>query len=201
MITQLRLGLLVAAMTLSAARPGMAEAQEQKDERKDEHSCDRAERILRLGHPDRKEAWAFALIVTCRNGASALASAWSPPPDDSAGLADLVNSSARLSDRRILDAAISAFNNATQAQWKRRLIVRTVLAQYAADLALTTSAWSDPENAGMGHYTDHSQANGEVPVTAVDRQRILAMFSAAAASDPDLLMRKVAAMIVRELSP
>ncbi len=164
-------------------------------------SCGRAEKILAKGHPEQKEAWAYSVIIRCSGGGATLATLWNPPPADSAGLAQLASASADLADRRVLDAALLAFSTTTLSQPTRRAAMVVSLAQYAPDLSISTSTWSDPEHAILASRSDYFQRPGDVPLVPADRDRIRAAFAVAAQTDPDPQIRRVAIRLVHDLVP
>jgi hypothetical protein len=123
--------------------------------------------------------------------------AWTPPPTDSASLARLVIASTLHSDRRLLDAAVAAFNNTTLAQNQRRAAMEIIVVQYAPTHAISGAFWNDPENSTLSAVSDLHQTVGDVPLTVADRRRALAAIRSAAVSDPDAHVRRVAARVVR----
>jgi len=180
---------------------GRAIAQDDRgDDNPQDHTCDKAARILAKGHPAKKEQWALGLMVKCAGGAAALAGLWSPLPTDSTALFALASSSRSVGDVRVLNAALAVVQNASISQATRRVAINVVLAEYAPAISLGNANWADPEHTSLGLLSDVYQRAGEQPVTAADRQRVVAAFVALSTAEPNPLLRRVAAMIARELN-
>ncbi len=190
--SQFQMIALALLMTLSA--PSVARAQE-------EMTCDKAARILAKGHPEKKEPWAFSVMMKCSGGAAALASLWTPPPADSTELDALVAASLRLADQRLLDSAVAAFRNTALPLATRRVLVNVILGEYQPGLSVSDVMWSEPEKWILSRRFDVTQHVGEFPIGDADRARIRALFTATATTDPDPLVRRVAARVAATLQP
>jgi|BarGraNGADG00212_1021973.scaffolds.fasta_scaffold18033_2 hypothetical protein len=181
---------------------GRAIAQDDpNDDNPQDHTCDKAAKILAKGHPAKKELWALGVMVKCAGGAAALAGAWSPVPTDSTELFVLADASRDVADVRVLNAALAAVQNASVPQTTRHIAIDVVLAQYGPMISLGAQNWTDD----TGRWTlamsqDYYQVTGEQPVTAADRQRIVAAFRTLSTTDPDPKIRRVAALVAQELS-
>lgn len=175
-------------------------AQDDDKEKDDaERTCAKAEKILKKGHPAKKEEWALFRIVTCGLGAASLAGAWAAPPSDTAQLKALELASMRVSDRRVLDATLRALENTSSVPAIRRAAMRVVFSQYAPAGVIGDEAWDLPAFGGLGYANHVFQRVGEMPITAEDRARILTAFRSTATVDPDPPVRKVAAWLLQWL--
>ncbi len=138
-------------------------------------------------------------MVKCGDGAAALASAWSPVPTDSMELFYLAAASRDVADVRVLNAALAAVQNASLPQSTRHIAINVVLSQYAPSVSVSSQEdWTDYGT--LGTSQDFYQRNGEQPITAPDRQRIVDTFRTLSKTDPDPKIRRGAAYIARELS-
>jgi hypothetical protein len=192
--------LLLAAVSLMAVA-GRAIAQDDpNDDNPQDHTCDKAAKIWAKGHPAKKDLWAIRVTAKCAGGAATLARAWSPVPTDSTELFDLAAASRHVADGRVMNAALAVMQSASLPQATRRIAINVVLAQYGPMIAVGNAQWADPEHASLALVSDYDQIAGEQPVTAADRQRVVSASLALSTTDPDPQVRRVTAMIARELS-
>jgi hypothetical protein len=183
----------LAALTLIAL-PALAQSHEH-----DEKSCEKAVKIVAKGHVEARNRWAFAMVTRCKGGGSALAAAWQRPPRDPDALTQLVHRSGNISDRRILDAAMSVLQSPTDEP-RRRAALRAVVAQYNPSYTMMSTTWDDPETSGLGRQSDYYQVPGEQPVNASDRARVVAAMRTIAASDADAKWRRLATRLASDLA-
>lgn len=189
-----KLACAVVGMLLLTSR-AIAQADDPSD-----HSCDKAAKIVAKGHPEKKDQWALQTLVSCAGGAAALATDWSPAPTDDTELLVLAASSGQLADERVLNVVLSAVQNSALPQSTRRIAMNVVLAQYSPTIVVSDLDWADPAPSSLRRNMDYYQIVGEQPITTTDRQRVVATFQAMSSTDPDPQVRRVAAMIARELS-
>lgn len=166
-----------------------------------EKTCEKAAKALTKGHPEKKDLWAFSVIVKCPGAGALLAAGWSPVPIDSTELFSLSAASVSVADVRILNAILVVVQNTSVAQAARRIAIDVALSQYAPDIRVGNGGWASPdERASLGRMMDYYQVAGEQPITEADRQQIVEAFRAMGTTDPDPQIRRVATLIVRELS-
>lgn len=193
---RLRVLVLLSALASSLSSPVRAQV---GDKDTDDQTCAKAEKILKKGHPAKKEEWAFFRMATCENGAASLADVWTLPPSDSAQLKLLMLASRRVSDQRVLDATLRALAATSSAPAIRREALRVVYSQYAPAGLISDRAWDSPDFGYLGYANHVFQRTGEMPLTAKDSTRILAAFRSTATADPDPKVRKVASWLLEWL--
>ena len=190
-----RARLLPCALLMLAAWPELAVAQADSATQ-----CGRARQILSERRIEPEDGPALAIIYQCAGAGGALAAAWSHPPADSSMLAWLVASSARVADRRILDATLSLVQTGPSVT-QRRAALEVVLAQFDPSFTVSQYMWVVPDSMSLPRESDYYQRPGEQPPTASDRQRIVDTFRQLSTADPDPSWRGVARLIVRGLAP
>lgn len=161
--------------------------------------CTAAAQVALNAQDPRITSIAYSVLARCPDGSSSLASAWSNPPADPEILSKLAHRSAELADVRILNAVLATLQNTGASAAARRAALDVVLAQYSPSVVASRSTWEDPEHASLGYRSDVYQVQGEQPVTAADRDRIVAAFRSMSASDPDTDLRRIATRIVKDL--
>ena len=182
------LGLLVLA--------GVAGAQE---DRSSNDICTAAARVAVAANDPRVVSSAYGVLARCPNGSATVATVWASPPTDADALTQLAHRSVEVADRRILDATLTALQNIAASAAARRAALDVVLSQYNPEVVVSNSTWADPEHTSLGRRNDYYQVTGEQPITATDRDRIVAAFRAMKDSDPDTQLRRIAARIVTDL--
>ena len=115
--------LVVVGLTLLAAS-----AAAQNDQ--NDHSCDKAAKIVANGHPAKKEVWAYSLLITCSGGATTLAGAWSSPPADTDAFHALAGSSYSVADHRIVSAVIAVALDSHYPRRQRWTALNVAVAQF-----------------------------------------------------------------------
>ncbi|MDQ6634229.1 MAG: hypothetical protein M3Z10_05655, partial [Gemmatimonadota bacterium] len=176
------LGLLVLA---GAAGPAGAQ-----EDRSSKDICTAAARVAVEAHNARVVSSAYGVLARCPNGSATLAAAWASPPADAEALTQLAHRSVEVADRRILDASLTALQNTAASAAARRAALDVVLSQYNPEVVVSNSTWADPEHTSLGRRNDYYQVTGEQPITATDRDRIVAVFRAMKDSDPDTQLRR-----------
>jgi hypothetical protein len=161
--------------------------------------CTAAAKVAAEARDPRVVSAAYAVLARCPNGSATLASAWAAPPADAAALAQLTHRSVEVADRRILDASLGALQNTAASAAVRRAALDVVLSQHSPSVVVSRSTWEDPEHTSLASQSDYYQVPGEQPITAADRERIVAAFRLMKESDPDPQLRKMAARIVADL--
>lgn len=138
----------------------------------------------------RTKDWALEVSSRCSKGAQTLAAAWAiPQPSTLYPL--LVARSARISDKRILYAALAVAKNPSQPDFVRRAALDLIIREYEPSLSLTDRYWSAPDSSTLAASTDILTSAGEQPITAHDRQAVLSAL-AVLSSDPSVPVRTVA---------
>ena len=163
----------------------------------DDHSCDKAAKILARGKPQKKEEWAYSTISRCAGGAANLATAWGDPPSDSVALWHLLAGSWEIRDRRIVSAVAVTVANASLPHAVRFAAVRILLAQY--DRTSRVRADWDPEEGAVGTASDVYMTDGEQPVGAADRLLIASTILRMSNSDADPWMQALAKVIAVDM--
>jgi hypothetical protein len=139
----------------------------------------------------RSKDWALEISSShCPNGAQALAAAWAiPQPSTLYPL--LAARSARISDKRILHAALAVATNPSQPELARRAALDLIVREYAPALSLSDQYWSAPDSTSLTVGTDILTSAGEQPLSAHEREAVLSALTALG-SDPSVPIRKVA---------
>lgn len=163
----------------------------------DDHSCDKAAKILARGKPQQKENWAYATIAGCRGGAASLATAWQDPPTDSIALWHLLAGSWRVRDRRIVSAVAATVTNGSLPHAVRFAAVNILLSQYDRT-SRVISDW-DPEKGAVGRASDLYMKDGEQPVGVVDRQLIASTILQLSHTDADPWMQSLAKIVAVDM--
>jgi hypothetical protein len=163
----------------------------------DDHSCDKAAKILARGKPQQKESWAYSTISGCAGGSEYLAAAWGDPPADSVLLRYLAYGSKSVRDRRIVGAVAAAVTNASLPHTVRLAAVNVLLAQYDR-VSAVSSIWQQG-NLGVGRMSDVYMTDGEQPVGPSDRQLIAATVIQLAKADADAWMRSLAQIVAADM--
>jgi len=163
----------------------------------DDHSCDKAAKILARGKPQRKENWAYSTIAGCAEGAGYVATAWGDPPADSVSLWNLVWGSGRVRDRRIVGAVAATVMDASLPHTVRISALSVLLTQYDR-VSAVMSQW-DPEKGAVGRALDVYMIDGEQPVGAADRQLIASTILQLSNTDADPWMQSLAKIVAVDM--
>ena len=196
MMPTTRAALAALGLLMLAGTAGVAGAQE---DRSSKDICTAAARVAVAAHDARVVTSAYGVLARCPNGSATLATVWASPPTDGDALAQLAHRSVEVADRRILDASLAALQNTAASAAARRAALDVVLSQYNPEVVVSNSTWEDPEHTSLGRRNDYYQVAGEQPITAADRDRIVAAFRAMKDTDPDTQLRRIAARIVMDL--
>jgi hypothetical protein len=167
--------------------------------------CPRNERILASGRSiteqDKTVREAYDHIRFCRDPIGALARAWSNPPTDIYTLEILQLRSAYHADQRMLALVLPIATDTSRPPLVRWAAMGTLVQLYDPCQILTYQAWSEPSRWSTALRDHCSVEPGDRPLTAADRERILALFNQMAASDPDARVRVVSKRIAFALTP
>lgn len=190
----LLIGTLAGSVALVSVAPVPLAAQVDMDSLRAAHTCDRALRIVALGHPEKKEAWAWSTFPGCGPAASGAArDAWlvQRTVSDTLQLSEVFGRLWSFRDALLFDAAINIAGDPSAAAPSRVFSVMTLLVQLF-----------DTPSVEYGHFSTTSQFDvcriGSVygrqiqvgtPLAADARQRArsLAQSLAADASAPAIV--------------
>lgn len=149
-------------------------------------------------------AWVYSRFALCPGGPARLAELWAAPPDDPASLKGMVLGTRSVADRRILDAVLTLASNASAESRHRRAALDVTLGYYRPKWTIHPQAWDSTSSwPSVGSRSHESQEAGPLPLDGNDRSRIVAAWRALAASEPDVLIRKMARelLLVNDLPP
>lgn len=118
------------AVGLLVATGSEAQVVDEVDRVRQRNDCRLAVQVLETGHPHPHWTWAMDVVDRCTEyGGAALARTWAVPPADITALTQLVLSSQRLRDQRIVDAVLEVARSESASR-EVRLRALQVLASY-----------------------------------------------------------------------
>ena len=197
--------LFATASLAITALPGCASAQHGDSvsfKAKHAADCRLASQVLTTAEPDPKHAWAMRQISLCADeGPQALARLWSIPPSDASRLDELLRTTRRVRDQRILTSLISSAQS-MQTPPEARIAALVLVATYAWPsfdypwrVALDTAAINAGRGQGRGIISDGFALIGASPPSADAPDLARAAVTKASTDDQDPRIRDAASRI------
>ncbi len=177
-------------------------------ERQDVHlrnDCRLARQILEEGHPHPHRDWALNMIGSCdESGGEVIPSLWQDAPQDLDELEQLVWSSARLRDQRIMDAVMAVANDRSRAVAVRLSALRVLAYYYSPRVYVTLDMLEAPESSeqplpSLGSTFDFEPREGTAPLSAGTPEHILEFLCHLSATAEDPAVQGAAGHLVEQL--
>jgi hypothetical protein len=199
-------GTLVLNCVLQMAVPGEALAQADRFPRQqDEEACTSAEDTLRLQPRGESYRRALGILMGCPVvGPRALATEWGRSQEDTTVLRLLGDASARMTDRRLLQALRSVTLDALRDRQVRLTAIRAFVGQFDPSLEVVYRTPSHPGLGGsayvmLGRYVHPLGRAGAEPLSASERHEVLDVLRQLKTSDSDEVVQKVAGYLLERL--
>jgi hypothetical protein len=175
------------AVALMWVAPSSLGAQVNLDSLRAAHTCDNALRIVTLGHPDKKEDWAWSVLPSCGTAASPAArDAWLAQRNvaDTVQLADVYGRLWSFRDAALFDAAMTIAGDVSAAAPSRVFSVMMLLQQLLDRQFAEYRHFSTTTATGVCRIGDvfDRQIRAGTPLAADARQRARSLAQSLAAN-------------------
>ena len=171
----------------------------------DEDACAPAEATLRVQPRGESHRRALSILMGCPvAGPRALATEWGRPREDTTDLQLLGDASARLTDRRLLQALRGVALDASRDRQVRLTAIRALVGQFDPSLEVVYRKPWHPELGGseyvmIGRYVHPSGRAGAESFSASERDEVLDVLRQLKTSDSDEVIQKVASYLLERL--
>lgn len=199
----------VAALALVAWLPAAVAAQDEHSAQEAtdatrQSNCRLAIQALTTGRPEPKYDWAKDFLSLCEVSAgSTLAVLWQRPTSDSASLSELYVMSARVRDKRVLDAVMAVADDPTAGWWRRSTALRVMAIYVAPGVRFKPDDIRIRSDSALRHtvVTHTVQREGSEPFDATWLVRVRDLFQRLSSTDADPILRHSARVIGDVLKP